>query len=206
MSLDHPIDVLLDDLFTAPVIRTSRPATGGRRSGVRGFSPESAQESSPPFDATPVLTPLAPEPTSKILPVKPTKKMTDDWDDGDLDIDIDSLLTDTDPGKSKASVATAAKNVGKEQKPLKQQEPLDDSIDNFPIPVVNSAGNRPNTAPAAQERDIDIKVPEIVAKTDDTTSSNKSQKNNDDDVDLGFVPSFLESGREPRSRRYAFML
>lgn len=192
--------------MAAPSIRTSRPATGGRRGGMRGFSPES-NESSPPFDATPVLSQLAPEANeaSAKVPQKPVKKMTDDWDDGDLDIDIDSLLTDTERGKSKVTLMPA-QDIVKEKKTSNRHEPLDDSIDNFPIAGIKPVVYRPNSAPAAQDRDADSKDLGNSGNPEENVLPSKITKISDEEIDLGFVPSFLESGREPRSRRYDFYL
>jgi hypothetical protein len=193
----------VDDLFSAPSVRTSRPATGGRRGAVRGFSPESAQDS--PSDATPVLTQsVAPETLPpKNVTTASTKKITDDWDDGDLDIDIDSLLTDSD--KPKARVLPNDSFGGNKPQP-KIHEPLDDSVDNLSLPGTKQHFTRPNSAPAAQEREIEpIITQEEHQKVVDVMPARHS-KNSDaaaDEVDLGFVPSFLESGRETRTRRFS---
>jgi hypothetical protein len=39
-------------------------------------------------------------------------------------------------------------------------------------------------------------------KLKEDQTDTKADKDNQDDMDLGFMPSFLESGREPRGRRY----
>lgn len=96
-----------------------------------------------------------------------------------------------------------------------QSDPLDDSLDTSAIPTPAAIGsrfgsNRPKSAPTATSpQDIDNFNDN--KDTYGTTSSpqnqdigynNNSSKKSNDDVDLGFMPSFLEPGREPRSRRY----
>lgn len=145
-----------------------------------------------------MLTQSVPPP-SKTLPSASTTKITDDWDDGDLDIDIDSLLTDSD--KPKARVLPNDSLVGNKPQP-KIHEPLDDSVDNLSLPVTKQHFTRPNSAPAAQEREIEsITTQEEHEKSGGVMPTLSSKHTEADDVDLGFVPSFLESGREPRSRR-----
>jgi hypothetical protein len=193
LAIMSPVSQPSDDLFSAPSIRTSRPATGGRRGAVRGFSPESGVDSPSPFEATPVLT--QPPPAASRKP----KKEVDDWDDADMDFDIDSLLTDSDKVKSKSVLMN---EPSKGRAPLAKPEPLDDSLDSIHVPST-PVGNhqtftRPNSAPVIQkEREVEL----IIDKEPPEASSGTQLKKNDEEVDLGFVPSFLESGREPRSRR-----
>jgi hypothetical protein len=191
-------DIPIDDLFSAPPVRTSRPATGGRRGAVRGFSPEGTDES--PFETTPVLAKsVAPDSPPKAATTAATKKITDDWDDEDLDIDIDSLLTGSDKPKARVLPNDSLRGNKHQSKP--RHEPLDDSVENFSLPETKPHSTRPNSAPAAaQEREIE---PIVTREEPDKPSGDgpSQPKNTDEDVDLGFVPSFLESGRETRSRR-----
>ena len=96
-----------------------------------------------------------------------------------------------------------------------QPDPLDDSIENSPIFPSSNVGskfgsNRPKSAPApAHTTSLDQDIGSLDANANNDSPQNQdlfnnnnlSKKTNDDELDLGFMPSFLEQGREPRSRR-----
>jgi len=224
MSLDLDIDSLLPN--DAGSMDVSRPLTHpGRRRPVRDWT---ADEDTPSArtntggnstgmqdgglldgeeGALAGTAPLAPSRSTRPSTGRPTTSsavpatapMTDDMDD--FDFDVDALLPESAPLRPSKSAPGPTASSSSNTHMVRSHSQGSETEVPGPLPGISRSRSGSRSASPDKHADSDAHNPLKTTENEATEKSGVESKNNEDDVDIGFMPSFLETGREGRGRR-----
>jgi hypothetical protein len=135
-------------------------------------------------------------------PQPPNSDVNNQEDSLDMDFDIDSLLPDsTSANKPSSDSSQLNSNI---QRNTSSSSSMSSGAHMPHLPTAPHSSKSRSPSPSKTHNTATSSNPpsgESPSSSPLLGGQTKKKINDTDDVDIGFMPSFLESGREPRSRR-----